>query len=57
MPHGIDVRQCIVHMYHFEPGEKRHRNLGLAFNVISVYNISVLFEDNLHCCGVPKCAA
>lgn len=57
MPHGIDMRECIVHMCHFESGEKRHRNLGLAFNVISVYNMPILFEDNLHFCCVPKCAA
>lgn len=59
MPHGIDFRQYIAHIYDFELGEEWHINLELefTFNVVSVSNMPVLVKDNLHFCCLPRCAA
>lgn len=47
MPHGVDGRQCVTHMYNFELDEEWHINseLELTFNVVSVCNVPILFED------------
>lgn len=47
MPHKIDLWQYSTHNHKFELGEEWHINLELelTFNVVSVYNMPILFED------------
>lgn len=47
MPHKIDLWQYIAHNHNFELGEEWRINLELelTFNVVSVYNMPILFED------------
>jgi len=46
MPHGVDLRPYIAHIYSFGLGEQWHMNLelGLTFNVVSVPNVLVSLE-------------
>ena len=59
MAHGVDLRQHISHIYNFELGERWHIHLELeiTFNVASVRNEPISFEDICISIAYQKCVA